>query len=160
MHIGHLTNALIRHNAITQHLIPTPAPIAGANEITLREALTYTGFALLFREISTPGSHTEPTRKATTITVRWLVRVAILRIGFRFVLELCPTVHDEGVICRSLQEWRSNRNPNTVFARPVVAIIRRTLTGDGDPIVNSDEIFVVGWIRVTGIADTNTLRCK
>jgi hypothetical protein len=38
-----------------------------------------------------------------------------------------------------------------MVAGSVVPCIRRTLTDDGDSIANSDEIFVVGWIFLTGI---------
>jgi hypothetical protein len=40
---------------------------------------------------------------------------------------------------------------------PLVAVIRRAFASDRYPVVNSDEIFVVDWIRVTGIANANTL---
>ncbi|GAA0236970.1 hypothetical protein GCM10009000_060540 [Halobacterium noricense] len=81
-------------------------------------------------------------------------------MGFRVVLNLCPTVRDEGVVCRRLQEWCSNRNANPMFARTVVAGIRRALTGDGNPIANSDEIFMISWFCVTGITNEDTPRCE
>ncbi|GAA5049495.1 hypothetical protein GCM10025751_22370 [Haladaptatus pallidirubidus] len=163
MHFSHLADALVRHNSITQHLIPAPASIAGANKITLQEAQIHIGFVLLFREIATPGSHTGPTRKTTesiTVTVCWLVTVAVFYMGFSFLLDLCPTVCDEGMVCCCLQEWGSNCDANPMFACSFVPSICRTFTGDGDPVANGDEIFMIGRIRVTRIPNEDTPRCE
>ena len=161
MHISHLADALIQHNSTIQHLIFAPAPIAGANKILLQEAQIHTGFALLFREIAPAGSHTGPTWKTTqfiTVTVRWLVCVATVFMGFRIVLNLCSTVCNERVVCRRLQEWCSDRNANPMFACPLVAVVRRALTGDGDSVANGDKIFMIGWFCMTGIPNANTPR--
>ena len=81
-------------------------------------------------------------------------------MGFRVVLDLCTTICNKGVVCRRLQEWRSNRNANPMFARTIVVVICRALTGDGYPVANGDEIFMIGRVRVTRIPNEDTSCCE
>lgn len=81
-------------------------------------------------------------------------------MGFRVVLDLCPAVCNEGVVCRRLQEWCSDRNANPMFACPIVAVVHRALTGNGYPIANGDEIFMISWFCVTRISNEDTPRCE
>jgi hypothetical protein len=81
-------------------------------------------------------------------------------MGFSFRLDLCSTICNKGVVCRRLQEWRSNCDANPMFARIVVVGVRRALTGDGNPIANRDEIFMIARFRVTRIPNGDTPRCE
>jgi hypothetical protein len=94
------------------------------------------------------------------VTVHWLDPIAVVWMAFRLVFDLSLAIRDGGVICGRLQEWRSDRDSDAVFAYLLVAIIRRTLTGDGYPIANGDKIFMIGRICVTRIPNEDTPRCE
>lgn len=70
------------------------------------------------------------------------------------------TISRELLIDCRLQNGGSDSHTNPVFARTFVVFVRRTLTGDGNAIADSNTVFVVCWVRVARISNEHTLRIK
>ncbi len=59
--------------------------------------------------------------------------------------------------CDSIEQRPTNRHRDSVFARALVLVVGRALTGCRDAVFDSDEILVLGWIRVTAVSNDDSI---
>ena len=59
--------------------------------------------------------------------------------------------------CDRIDEWPSDRDRNTMFARALVVFVGRTGARNRDAVVDADEVFVLARPFVTAVSNLNAL---